>query len=53
MKALCPKIDADVFSVLSCEAILDQVKSAGGTGRAEIRRALAYWEARLDPKSVK
>jgi argininosuccinate lyase len=49
MKAICPQIDGDVFSVLSCEAILDQVKSAGGTGRLEMQRALAHWKSRLAP----
>jgi argininosuccinate lyase len=51
MQRLCPKIERDVFSVLSCEAILDQVKSAGSTGRAQMRSALAFWHGRLDPAS--
>jgi argininosuccinate lyase len=47
LKTICPEIDADVFSVLSCDKILDQVASAGGTGRAEIRKNLTFWENRL------
>jgi argininosuccinate lyase len=47
LKRVCPEIDADVFSVLSCDKILGQVVSEGGTGRAEIRKNLTYWEQRL------
>jgi argininosuccinate lyase len=47
MKRVYPKIDEDVYSVLSCEKIPDQVTSTGGTGRDEIRKNLAYWEMRL------
>jgi argininosuccinate lyase len=47
MKQVCSKIDKDIYSLLSCEKIPDQVVSIGGTGREEIRKNLAYWEARL------
>ena len=47
LKRVYPKIDEDVYSVLSCEKIPDQVTSTGGTGRDEIRKNLAYWEMRL------
>ena len=47
LKTVCPEIEADVFSVLSCDKLLDQVSSRGGTGRAEIRNNLDFWEKRL------
>ncbi|MFH0725606.1 MAG: argininosuccinate lyase [Pseudomonadota bacterium] len=47
LKTVCPEIDADVFSVLSCDKILDQVVSEGGTGWSEIRKNLTFWEKRL------
>jgi argininosuccinate lyase len=47
LKTVCPEIEADVFSVLSCDKILNQVASQGGTGRAEIRNNLDFWEKRL------
>lgn len=47
LKTVCPEIDADVFSVLSCDKILGQVASQGGTGWAEIRKNLTFWEKRL------
>jgi argininosuccinate lyase len=47
MQQICPKIDEDVYLVLSCEKIPDRVVSLGGTGRGEIKKNLAYWEMRL------
>jgi argininosuccinate lyase len=47
MRKVSPAIDSDVFAVLSCEKILDRVSSAGGTGWAEIKTNLNYWEKRL------
>jgi argininosuccinate lyase len=47
LKTVCPEIEADVYSVLSCDKILDQVTSRGGTGRVEIRNNLSFWEKRL------
>ena len=47
MKRVYPKIDENVYSVLSCEKIPDHVASIGGTGRDEIRKNLTYWEMRL------
>lgn len=47
MKTVCDQIETDVYTVLSCERIPDQVASAGGTGRAEIKKNLAYWKQRL------
>jgi argininosuccinate lyase len=47
MQKVHPKIEEDVYSVLSSEKIPDQVASTGGTGRREIQKNLAYWEVRL------
>ena len=44
MKKICPEIEKDVFEILSCDKILDRVSSQGGTGRAEIRNNLGYWQ---------
>jgi argininosuccinate lyase len=53
MKRICPKIDEDVYSVLSCDKIPDQVVSMGGTGRGEIQKNLAYWQKRLTNSSLR
>ncbi|MFQ5484732.1 MAG: argininosuccinate lyase, partial [Desulfobacterales bacterium] len=47
MKRVCPKIDEDVYSVLSCENIPNQIASTGGTGRNEIGENLKYWQMKL------
>lgn len=47
MQHISPAIENDVFSILSCEKILDRVTSAGGTGWAEIRKNISYWKKRL------
>lgn len=47
LQKICSDIDADVFSVLSCDRILRQVVSAGGTGWSEIRKHISFWEERL------
>jgi argininosuccinate lyase len=47
LKTVCAEIETDVFSVLSCDKLLDQVASRGGTGRTEIRNNLDFWKKRL------
>ncbi len=47
MQQIESKIDQDVYGVLACEKILDQVASTGGTGRTEIQKNLTYWKSKL------
>jgi argininosuccinate lyase len=47
LKQICPEIEEDVYTVLSCDKIIETVTSAGGTGMKEIQKNLAYWEKQL------
>lgn len=47
LKGICPQIEGDVYSVLSCDHIIEAVTSAGGTGTKEIQNNLEYWAKRL------
>ncbi len=48
LKQVCPKIENDVYGVLSCDRIVEKVVSAGGTGLKEIQKNIAFWEAQLN-----
>jgi argininosuccinate lyase len=51
MQGVSPEIGEDVKTVLSCEKILEQVDSEGGTGNREIEKNLAFWAEKLKAKS--
>ena len=48
LQKVCSKIEEDVYSVLSCDRIIESVTSAGGTGKQEILKNIAFWENRLN-----
>ena len=47
MQAISDAIEKDVYTVLTCENILAKIKSFGGTGKASIKRNIAFWNKKL------
>ena len=47
LQHICPEIDKSVYELLTCEKILNHVRSTGGSGRDEIQKLLNYSDDRL------